>query len=215
MQQASTSLYGPLRPRGERLGDQPGAATGYVLTHTGTVNLNGYSTGAYWTHYGPSGWYIDAVPAGHVLQQGRDHAIRSVARQRLWLPRRLWKLEAIPFRCLWGRASCLSRRRRSSGNRLRSAKANDGLGPVSLGSTSGSTHGRLGVRGQWTILSDNGQWCGNLMCARISGGTGAPRRRQRLESTRYRSWSRQRGYRACRRRNRHKTHQSPEHVRSS
>ena len=40
------------------------AASGYVLTHTGTVNLNAYSTGAYWTHYGPSGWYIDAVLQG-------------------------------------------------------------------------------------------------------------------------------------------------------
>ena len=40
------------------------AATGYVLTHTGSVNLNAYSNGAYWTHYGPSGWYVDAVVQG-------------------------------------------------------------------------------------------------------------------------------------------------------
>jgi outer membrane autotransporter protein len=33
---------------------------------------------------------------------------------------------------------------------------NDGLGPVALGTTSGAT-GRLGLRGQWTIVSENGQ----------------------------------------------------------
>jgi hypothetical protein len=35
-------------------------------------------------------------------------------------------------------------------------ESNDGLGPIGLGSTSGAT-GRLGVRGLWTIVSDNGQ----------------------------------------------------------
>ena len=40
------------------------AATGYVLPRTGTLNLNAYSAGGYWTHYGPSGWYIDAVLQG-------------------------------------------------------------------------------------------------------------------------------------------------------
>ena len=40
------------------------AATGYVQSHTGTLGLNGYSAGGYWTHYGPSGWYLDAVVQG-------------------------------------------------------------------------------------------------------------------------------------------------------
>ena len=35
-------------------------------------------------------------------------------------------------------------------------ESNDGLGPIGLGSTSGAT-GRVGVRGLWTIVSDNGQ----------------------------------------------------------
>jgi outer membrane autotransporter protein len=35
-------------------------------------------------------------------------------------------------------------------------QANDGLGPVGLGTTSGST-GRLGLRGMWTIVGENGQ----------------------------------------------------------
>jgi len=37
------------------------AATNYVLRKTGSLNLNGWSGGAYWTHYGPRGWYLDAV----------------------------------------------------------------------------------------------------------------------------------------------------------
>ena len=37
------------------------AATGYALTHTGTVDLDAWSGGAYWTHVGPGGWYLDAL----------------------------------------------------------------------------------------------------------------------------------------------------------
>ena len=40
------------------------AATGYAQSRTGTLGLNAYSTGGYWTHYGPSGWYLDAVVQG-------------------------------------------------------------------------------------------------------------------------------------------------------
>jgi hypothetical protein len=40
------------------------AATANVQTKTGTLGLNGYSAGGYWTHYGPTGWYIDAVLQG-------------------------------------------------------------------------------------------------------------------------------------------------------
>ena len=37
------------------------AATNYVLRRTGGLNLDAQSGAAYWTHYGPSGWYLDAV----------------------------------------------------------------------------------------------------------------------------------------------------------
>jgi hypothetical protein len=40
------------------------AATGYVQSRTGTLGLNAYSAGGYWTQYGPSGWYLDAVVQG-------------------------------------------------------------------------------------------------------------------------------------------------------
>ena len=42
------------------------AATAYVLQHTGTVNLNAYSFGGYWTHYGPGDWYLDAIVQGTI-----------------------------------------------------------------------------------------------------------------------------------------------------
>jgi outer membrane autotransporter protein len=35
-----------------------------MMTQTGSPDLNGYSGGAYWTHYGPSGWYLDGVLQG-------------------------------------------------------------------------------------------------------------------------------------------------------
>src|SRR3954451_5225958 len=37
------------------------AATGYALRKTGGLNLDAWSGGAYWTHYGPGDWYLDAV----------------------------------------------------------------------------------------------------------------------------------------------------------
>jgi outer membrane autotransporter protein len=40
------------------------AATAYVLTHTGSMNLDAWSAGGYWTHVGPGGWYLDAVLQG-------------------------------------------------------------------------------------------------------------------------------------------------------
>ena len=36
----------------------------YVQVQTGRVDLDAYSGGLYWTHYGPNGWYIDAVLQG-------------------------------------------------------------------------------------------------------------------------------------------------------
>ena len=40
------------------------AATGYILTHTGSLNLEAGSAGGYWTHVGPGGWYLDGVLQG-------------------------------------------------------------------------------------------------------------------------------------------------------
>ena len=36
----------------------------YSSARAGTVTMNAYSGGAYWTHFGPQGWYIDSVLQG-------------------------------------------------------------------------------------------------------------------------------------------------------
>src|SRR5208283_1827570 len=45
-----------------------GAATGSVSQATGgaagDLSMDGYSVGGYWTHRGPTGWYVDAVAQG-------------------------------------------------------------------------------------------------------------------------------------------------------
>jgi outer membrane autotransporter protein len=130
------------------------AATGYVLTHTGTVNLNAYSTGAYWTHYGPSGWYIDAVLQGTYYNG-------DAATQFAQLPANGFgftsSLEAgYPVPLPLGPRFVLEPQAQIIWQQVTFGQSNDGLGPVSLGSTSGAS-GRLGVRGQWTIVSENGQ----------------------------------------------------------
>ena len=61
------------------------AATGYTQVRTGTLGLNAYSVGGYWTHYGPGGWYLDALVQRHLLQRQRDDAIRFAADQRCGL----------------------------------------------------------------------------------------------------------------------------------
>jgi hypothetical protein len=53
---------------------------------------------------------------------------------------------AIQSRYRWGRVFSWSRRPKSSGKQVSFAQANDGLGPVALGTTSGPT-GRVGYAG--------------------------------------------------------------------
>ena len=40
------------------------AATANILARTGSMNLQAWSVGGYWTHVGPRGWYLDAVLQG-------------------------------------------------------------------------------------------------------------------------------------------------------
>src|SRR4029077_6326071 len=44
------------------------AATGYSLGRTGSMNLEAYSVGGYWTHVGPGGWYPGGWYLDGVLQ---------------------------------------------------------------------------------------------------------------------------------------------------
>ncbi|MFC0577253.1 autotransporter outer membrane beta-barrel domain-containing protein [Paraburkholderia solisilvae] len=129
-------------------------ASAYVLSHTGKVNLNAYSGGAYWTHYGPGGWYIDAILQG-------THYDGDATTQFAHLPVSgsgfATSLEAgYPFRLPLGPGFVLEPQVQVIWQHVGLSEENDGLGPVDPGSTSGVT-GRLGVRGQWTIDGAHGQ----------------------------------------------------------
>jgi outer membrane autotransporter protein len=98
------------------------AATGYVLQHTGSLSLNAYSVGGYWTHYGPTGWYTDIVLQGSFYS---GNASTQFANPPIQGSGFTASLEAgYPFRCQGsGRALCWSPRCRSSGSRFPSRTA--------------------------------------------------------------------------------------------
>jgi outer membrane autotransporter protein len=130
------------------------AATGYEITRTGTVGMNAYSIGAYWTHYGPTGWYIDAVMQG----TGYDgSATTQFANLPITGSGVVTSLEAgYPIPLSWfGPRFVLEPQGQIIWQQVTFNDANDNLGPVGLGTTSGVT-GRLGLRGQWTVTGANG-----------------------------------------------------------
>jgi outer membrane autotransporter protein len=130
------------------------AATGYVQTHTGTLGLNGYSAGGYWTHYGPSGWYIDVVLQGTYYN---GNAVTQFANLPLNGSGFISSFEGgYPIPLPLGPRFVLEPQAQIIWQQVSFNQANDGLGPVGLGTTSGPT-GRVGVRGMWTIDGYNGQ----------------------------------------------------------
>jgi len=129
------------------------SATGYVLTHTGSLNLFAYSGGAYWTHYDPSGWYLDAVMQ-QTVYQGR------ATTQFAQLPTNgygfISSLESgYPIPLPLGPNFVLEPQAQIIWQQVSFDDANDGLGLVGLGSTAGPI-GRIGLRGQWTIDDRHG-----------------------------------------------------------
>jgi outer membrane autotransporter protein len=130
------------------------AATGYTQTRTGTLGLNAYAGGGYWTHYGPSGWYIDAVVQGTYYN---GNAMTSVASLPINGAGFVSSLEGgYPISLPLGPRFVLEPQAQIIWQQVSFRDSNDGLGAVGLGSTEGST-GRFGVRGQWTVVSDRGQ----------------------------------------------------------
>jgi outer membrane autotransporter protein len=128
-------------------------AMGYMQTRTGTLNLNAYSAGGYWTHYGPSGWYLDAVLQG-TFYTG------NATTQYAQLPTNgsgfISSLEGgYPIKLPLGPHFVLEPQAQIIWQQVTFNDANDGLGTVALGTTSGPT-GRLGVRGQWNIVDEKG-----------------------------------------------------------
>jgi outer membrane autotransporter protein len=131
------------------------AATAYILQHTGKLDLNAYSLGGYWTHYGPTGWYVDAVLQG-AFYDG------NAATQFAKLPTSgtgfISSLETgYPIPLPWfGPRFVLEPEAQILWQHVSFDATNDGLGPVALGATSGAS-GRLGLRGKWTISDSAGR----------------------------------------------------------
>lgn len=131
------------------------AATGYVLRKTGSLNLDAWSGGAYWTHYGPSDWYLDAVAQVTHYQGAASTQFASLATTGFGF---VSSLETgYPVRLpLFGLGFVLEPQAQIVWQHVSFDDANDGLGEVALGTTSGAS-GRIGLRGRWTIISDGGQ----------------------------------------------------------
>jgi outer membrane autotransporter protein len=131
------------------------AATSYVLRKTGGLNLDAWSGAAYWTHYGPGDWYLDAVAQATHYEGAASTQFASLATTGFGF---LSSLEAgYPVRLpTFGPGFVLEPQAQIVWQRVSFDDANDGLGQVALGTTSGAS-GRIGLRGRWTIVSDSGQ----------------------------------------------------------
>ncbi|EHR04909.1 autotransporter family protein [Bradyrhizobium sp. WSM471] len=131
------------------------AATGYVLRHTGGLNLNAWSGGAYWTHYGPNDWYLDAVAQATRYEGAASTQFASLSTTGFGF---LSSLETgYPIRLpMFGPGFVLEPQAQIVWQHVSFDDAHDGLGAVALGTTSG-TSGRIGLRGRWTVVSDSGQ----------------------------------------------------------
>jgi outer membrane autotransporter protein len=124
-------------------------ATAYVLQRTGSLNLDAYSLGGYWTHYGPSGWYTDAVLQASFYNGRATTQFASLPTNGMGA---IASLEAgYPISLpLLGPGFVLEPQGQIVWQRVSFKEANDGLGSIGLGATSGGS-GRLGLRGKWTI----------------------------------------------------------------
>ena len=131
------------------------AATAYVLNHTGSMNLNSWSAGGYWTHTGPGGWYLDAV------LQGTWHsgsASTQFAKLNTDGTGFIGSLEGgYPFS--WpqlGPGFVIEPQGQILWQKVSFRHDYDGLGDVALGDTTGPS-GRIGLRTKWTIVTAGGQ----------------------------------------------------------
>jgi outer membrane autotransporter protein len=131
------------------------AATGYVNTHTGSMSLNAWSGGAYWTHVGPGGWYLDTV------LQGTSYS-GSASTQDARLNTDGWGFIAsleggVPFALpQLGPGFVLEPQGQILWQKVSFAHDYDGFGDVALGDTTGPS-GRIGLRGKWTIVTAGDQ----------------------------------------------------------
>ncbi len=131
------------------------AATAYVLRKTGSLNLDAWSAAAYWTHRGPSDWYLDAVAQVTRYEGTASTQFASLGTTGFGFVSSFEAGYSIPL-SMFGPGFVLEPQAQIIWQRVSFDDANDGLGDVALGTTSGAS-GRIGLRGRWTIVGDGGQ----------------------------------------------------------
>jgi outer membrane autotransporter protein len=131
------------------------AATAYINIHTGSMNLDAWSAGGYWTHVGPGGWYLDAVVQGTWYY---GSASTQFARLNTDGTGFIASLEGgVPFS--WpqlGPGFVIEPQGQILWQKVSFRHDYDGLGDVALGDTTGPS-ARIGLRTKWTIVTRGGQ----------------------------------------------------------
>ena len=131
------------------------AATAFVLQHTGSLSLNAYSGGAYWTHYGIPGWYLDLTLQGTSYSNAASTEFAHLNASGSGFISSLEGGYPIALPVL-GPGFVLEPQAQVLWQWVGFDAGNDGLGPVALGTTS-TTTARVGLKGKWTITTDSGQ----------------------------------------------------------
>jgi outer membrane autotransporter protein len=130
------------------------AGTAYVFSNTGNLNLQAYSGGAYWTHYGPGGWYLDAILQGTAYTGDATTVVSKLPTDGSGFIASLEGGYPIPLPL--GPNFKLEPQAQIIYQHVGFHDAFDNEATIGLGTTSGAT-GRLGVRGQWTINTESGR----------------------------------------------------------
>jgi outer membrane autotransporter protein len=135
------------------------AATAYSLGRTGSVSLNAWSAGGYWTHVGPGGWYLDGVLQGTWYRGSASTQFANLDTDGKGF---IASLEGgVPFSWpqSWpqlGPGFVIEPQGQILWQKVSFQDKNDGLGVVALGDTTGPS-GRIGLRTKWTIATAGGQ----------------------------------------------------------
>ena len=131
------------------------AATADILTRTGSMNLDAWSAGGYWTHTGPGGWYLDAVLQGTWYYGSASTQFAKLNTDGTGF---IGSLEGgYPF--AWpqlGPGLVIEPQGQILWQKVSFRHDYDGLGDVALGDTTGPS-GRIGLRTKWTIVTAGGQ----------------------------------------------------------
>lgn len=129
--------------------------TGYTPQRAGNLNLDAWSGGMYWTHYGPSDWYLDSVLqiTRYSGQASTEFAKLSPSGTGL-----IASLEGgypMPLPQL-GPEMVLEPQAQIVWQHVGFSDARDNQGKVALGNVNSSS-GRLGASLKWQFLGSSGQ----------------------------------------------------------